>query len=42
MSATTSSALAKVTLAIEQLKADGYLSDVQGVLRLNENSIGRI
>jgi very-short-patch-repair endonuclease len=41
MSATTSSALARVTLAIERLKANGYLSDVQGVMRLNEDLIGR-
>jgi very-short-patch-repair endonuclease len=41
MSATTSSALARVTLAIKRLKANGYLSDVQGAMRLNEDPIGR-
>ena len=41
MSVTTSSALARVTLAVEQLKADGYVSEVQGSLRLNHERAGR-
>ena len=38
MSATTSSAVARVALAIERLKSNGYVSEVEGSLRLNAHA----